>query len=660
MRTGVDTRLLMRLAAASIVLGVLVGSSSAKSRGNEEPSWVREVASRAVPSLPGKVPAFVLLNSQEVTVDSSGLMTTQTRYAVKILTHDGKDEAEVLEFYERGGRQVLDLRAWLVEPDGKIRTYEKGSVEDLGAFNGDLYNDIRLRRIRLSNPELNSVFVYESRVQDKANEGQDRFVFGNRLPVFEARYSLTLPTGWNCSGKMMNAAPLQSSSEGNTSRWILKNLPYRESEPFAPQLAGSAPTLAVDFGPPSGTAGPAVFHSWSDVADWHARIADGQTDSSPSMQAKVRELTASASDTLAKIRTIGHFVQSFRYIEIATDLGNQGGFRPHLASQVFDRQYGDCKDKVNLMRAMLKTAGLASFPVAIYSGDRTHVKEEWPSPSQFNHAILAIPVDSLNLGNAVVDTPVGRALLFDPTDEKTPMGDLPIYEQGSLALLCASGRGSLLRVPVFPPETNRMTETVRATLASDGHLDAAFSRESTGQSARGERALSASAEESKTAFERTLGAYIPALSVSDWQTRDVYLENCFTTKAHLTSLQYAKVIGTGTLMINPAVLPTPALRLPSTDGRSAPIIVNGRLYRKQVELELPPGYSIEEMPAPFSADASFAHFSVSYREAAGKLLVEEELRTETAAISPARYREVKKFFDNVAGADRQSLILVKR
>ncbi len=124
-----------------LVLVLSTSLSWSKAKEKEAPSWVKEVATRSVPVYPGKVPAVVLLNEQKVKVDPDGTVTTVTRRAVKILNHQGKGEADVLEYYEKGGRQVRDLKAWLVVPYGYVRTFEKEAVEDLGAYNEDLYND---------------------------------------------------------------------------------------------------------------------------------------------------------------------------------------------------------------------------------------------------------------------------------------------------------------------------------------------------------------------------------------------------------------------------------------------------------------------------------------------------------------------------------------
>src|SRR5205823_1227749 len=106
------------------------------------------------------------------------------------------------------------------------------------------------------------------------------------------------------------------------------------------------------------------------------------------------------------------------------------GYKPHAAAEVFAKQYGDCKDKANLMRAMLKSIHIESYLVLLFSGDSTVVREEWPSPAQFNHCIIAVKLNEGSTTTSVVDLPVaGRLLIFDPTDEFTSMGDLPLEEQ---------------------------------------------------------------------------------------------------------------------------------------------------------------------------------------------------------------------------------------
>jgi len=348
-----------KIAALILITGVAFGASKEK----EAPSWVTEVATRAFPVYSGKVPAVVLLDEQHVTVQPTGMVDTVTRHAVKILNHEGKNEAVVVEGYEKGGRQVKELHAWLVAPGGFVKTYDKGSVQDLGAYRDELYNDYRLRLIKADNAEIGAVFVYESEVMEKATAAEDSFRFQTALPSVESRYSITVPAGWSATATVLNHEPVTPVIDGTTYTWTLKNLPFRESEAAAPQLSSTGPLLAVDYHPPSSIADLPDFKAWSDVSRWYTGIAAPQANITPEIAAKVRELTAGLSTEYEKIRALGHYVQKVRYVEIAMDLSHNGGVRPHDAAEVFAKQYGDCKDKANLLHTMLKSAGIQSYLV---------------------------------------------------------------------------------------------------------------------------------------------------------------------------------------------------------------------------------------------------------------------------------------------------------
>ena len=417
----------------------------------------------------------------------------------------------------------------------------------------------------------------------------------------------------------------------------------------------------MDFKPPPGMVDPPSLKSWRDVSQWHTRIAAPQADADPEMEAKVRELTAGLSSEYDKIRAIGHFVQRFRYVEIAMDLSNYGGVRPHPAAQVFAKQYGDCKDKANLMRALLKSAGIPSYLIAVYSGDRTFVKKEWASPSQFNHMILAAQVTEATKSPVAIDSPVGRLLLFDPTDEKTPLGDLPFHEQGSYALLCAGASGDLVRIPVVAAEANLLSQTINVALDAGGGITASLSFESTGQAARRERGLyeDGSPEQYKSAMERYLSGYAKGASVAKVDARDSFDQNRFSASLNFTSEHYAQLMQDRMLVFNPAMIEPAAARFPVVKERLEPIILNGKVYRKRVIVTLPPGFTVDEMPSPFTAEVPFARFTVAYRQESGQLVMDEELRTETVTLPATDYPKVKKFFDNVFGADSQNAVLIK-
>jgi hypothetical protein len=645
--------------AAFLLFAPALWCSAAK----DIPSWVEEASTRKLPAYSGKVPAAVLLDEQHVTMDTAGTMTTVERRAIKILNQQGRRDAIVFVHYWKSRRDVKDLHAWLIAPSGFQKTFDKNSIMDVGAFNdAELYTDGRARMIAADNPEIGSVFAYEYTVQEKALMAQDEFLFQTRLPALLSRYTLSLPAGWTAKAALFNQLPLQPIVDGSSYTWELRDLPFREAED---ESASTFPRLAVSFQPPAGSSSPAqVLTSWGDVSRWQYSLAQGQDEATPEIGVKVNQLIAGAKSDYEKLRSIGHYVQTIRYVAIEMDLQNGGGYVPHSAGAVFAKQYGDCKDKANLMRSMLKAAGLSSYLVAVFSGDRTHVRDQWPSPRQFNHMILGTKVpDTVNAPTAIA-TPLGRLLIFDPTDDKTPVGDLPGDEQGSLALLLAADHGDLVRMPVTQPEANTTDVSVDATLTAAGALSASFVNEKAGQPASVERHRHASenAEEYKTGYQRFLNDHAKGALISKLAADDHFEQNRFDLRIDFESKDYAQLMQGRLLVFNPAVvalLRSVAPEFPKHEQRVGPVVLRAALYRKTVHLKLPPGFAIDEAPVPATMQSAFAKFTLTFKQDPGMLTMIEELRTEAATLPPDQFETVKTFFDNCHGADRQNVVLAK-
>lgn len=644
---------------------LLFASGGFAATSKDVPSWVQEVSSRSLPPYSGKVPAAVLLEEQHVSVDNLGLVTTKERRAVKIFTHEGKRNAEVTVHYFKGGRRVKALRAWLVAPNGFVKIYEKNSIADLGAFEQmELYNDIRFEQIKADNPEIGAVFAYEAEVEERVLFAQDEYAFQNNLPVVESRYTVTVPQGWSVKGRVFNYAPMEPAVDGTTYTWKLSNLPFREREVYSPSLPGLVPLLAVDLLPPANASGVAstCFRSWADVSRWHTNLSAGQEEVTPELAAKSRELTVNARNEYDKIQAIGQYVQKIKYVAIEMDQAHGGGYKPHAASLVFRQQYGDCKDKANLMRALLKATGMESYLVAIYAGDRTFVRQEWPSPSQFNHMIIAVRVSDNTTAPTVVQAPaLGRVFIFDPTSETTPVGDLPWYEQGSFAALMAGDKGSILKMPVTKPEDNSTDLTVMAELTGNGELKASCSFVESGHFAESRRAqkLYRSPDQYRQSVGEFFSGRVKNAAISQLDSEDQLSQNRFRLNVQFGSPLYGQLMQGRLLVFNPSILEPTHPMFPVNEARTEPIVLRAEMLRKHVRIKLPPGFTVDEMPQSFRQQAGWGEFSLTFEQKGNELILEEGLKTEAVTLSPDQYRDVKRFFDQFSGADHQQAVLVK-
>ncbi|MFN2532365.1 MAG: DUF3857 domain-containing protein, partial [Pyrinomonadaceae bacterium] len=466
--------MLIRTASLCLLLFTLPNTLSA-AIADDAPSWLQQAAGVTAPTYDRDVPAVVLLQDSTMTVDNEGKITTQTRFAIRILTREGRVFAGAAELYLTKVGKVKDLRAWLIRSNGTVKKYGGDATFDHISDQNDIYDEYRVKEIDASqDADAGMVFGYESSTEDRPLFHQERLPFQSRLPSLVSRYTLVLPSGWSATSVTFNHTTIAPSTNGTSYTWELQSLPPIRPEPASPETDSLAPIVAISYFPNEGIAGKSnAFEDWRQVSRWASELHDPQSVADNAVAAKAKELTANVTTELEKIKAIGSFVQGLQYISIDIGIGRGNGYRPHPAAVVLSKAYGDCKDKANLMRAMLQSIGIVAYPVAIFLGDPTHVRSEWPSPRQFNHCIVAIKISDNTVTSSTIQHPtLGRLLIFDATDEHTLLGDLPVEEQGSLALIIAGDAGGLERMPTLPPESSRLDRNAQIALAGDGSITA--------------------------------------------------------------------------------------------------------------------------------------------------------------------------------------------
>ncbi len=633
---------------------------------NEDaPAWLRQAASASAPVYARDVPAVVLLDEANTTVSEDGRITTTATYAVRILTNEGRNFAVAAAGYETDSGKVRDMRAWLIRPSGQTKAYGKSDVMDRAAALNDVYNEARVKLISASDEaETGAVFGYQTTSESRAFFNQTIWPFQERLPVLASRVTLTLPVGWHASGTTFNHANVEPRVEGSAYTWELRNLPPIEPEPASPSVENLAPRLAINYAPPGSASSVSAkaFANWNQVSRWYTDLSDAQTAPNDALTAKARSLTANSKTELERIAAIGRYVQNLQYISIQIGAGR---YRPHAAAEVFAKSYGDCKDKANLMRAMLKSIGIESYPVLIFSGDPTFVREEWASPTQFNHCIIAVKVtDATQAATVVQHAKLGRLLIFDATDDDTPVGFLPDHEQNSFALIAAGDTGSLMRMPVASPEANKLERQTEAVLAADGGLTATVRETAIGQAAvnfRREFHHLARPQYTKM-IEAWITRNANGASISKVEPVDsaTFADNRFALAVDFAAARYAQLMNNRLLVFKPAIVSHRDSLSLTNATRRAPIVLEANAYTETVRVQLPAGFDVDELPDAVKVETPFGSYVATYETKDGKLLFTRALIVRAATIPANQYDAVRNFFAHINAAEQAPVVLAKK
>lgn len=124
---------------------------------------------------------------------------------------------------------------------------------------------------------------------------------------------------------------------------------------------------------------------------------------------------AKATD-FEKIDTLYKYLQrNYRYVSVQLGIG---GRMPKSATEVYENKFGECKRLSNLMKAMLKEAGItAQYSKVRVGREEDDIMVDFPA-QQFNHIILRVPLSE-------------EVLWLECTSKYLPtgyLGDLPAIE----------------------------------------------------------------------------------------------------------------------------------------------------------------------------------------------------------------------------------------
>lgn len=170
--------------------------------------------------------------------------------------------------------------------------------------------------------------------------------------------------------------------------WVRDDVAAQVGEPGMPWSATTPELLQFS-----------EFKDWAEVAAWGAALFD-ESGPAGAVAAKADEIRAAHATPQARLTEALRFVQQeVRYFGVAI---GPGSHRPHAPQRVLEQRFGDCKDKVTLLAALLRRLELPVRPVLVSARLRERVDEMLPSPLAFDHVIARVELN-------------GQPLVLDPT-----------------------------------------------------------------------------------------------------------------------------------------------------------------------------------------------------------------------------------------------------
>jgi len=648
------------------VLAICTLAASQPASCGDAPQWMHALVNVPVPSHDEKTDAVLLYSEDTLIVQGNGKIKNTKRRVYKILRPGGKRFGTVRADFD-SETKINSIHGWCIPAQGKdYEIKDKDAIETalFGVQDGELMSDLKTKLLTIPAADLGNIVGYEIDQEVRPYVLQDVWEFQEvNVPVREARYTLQLPPGWEYKAAWLNHAPVTPTSGGaNQWQWVLSDVGAIKPEYNMPPRAGVVGQMIVSLLPQGGGQNKG-FVDWNDMGRWEDRLAQGRRDASAEIKQKVAALTGSSSTNLAKMRALAQFVQKeIRYVAIQLGIG---GWQPHPAAEIFVHHYGDCKDKATLMSSMLKEIGVESYYLSVNT-TRGIITPETPATRWFDHEILAVrlPEDAKDPSLvAVLEHPkLGRLLIFDPTDEWTPYGQLRGPLQSNYALLVTPDGGELIKLPQLPTSMNGVERTARLTLDSAGTLRGEFVDQRNGDYAMYQRAtlksVSKDADRIKP-IETLVSHSLPTFQITKASVQNLnQTDQPFKYVYSLLAEKYAKTTG-NLLLVRPRILGFNSSDLLETkEPRKFPVEFDGPVKNTDVfEIALPAGYEVDDLPPPVNADYSFASYHSKTEVNGSTLRYTRTFEVKELSVPLSKVEDLKKLYRIIAGDERNTAVL---
>ena len=526
-----------------------------------------------------------------------------------LLTPRGLNESErAAQGFYPDTQSLAVLEAWVDQPDGTrvavtpANTFTRPSAASQGApgFSGGLTTTVlfpQLRpgsrthvkwRLAQNTPPLLGFNAWDEAAFDMATT-QD---------AVDISAPMSVPLRWAQRG---GYAVTDEQVDGQ--RHIHAELDHTAGQAREPSMVATS-----DFQP--------MFLA-SSLPDWEAigaiyyRQSRDRVTVTPAVAALAERIAGHAEGLDAARRIYDWVATNIRYVAIFLDPND--GYVPHAADAVLAAGYGDCKDHVALMQALLAARGIEAQAALVDWGTRTR---DLPmvNPGQFNHAFVYLPQYDV---------------YANPTNPYATFGALDRRLAGKITVL-ATETGRVGRTPPSSPEANRYSMDSSVRLAPDGTLAGAanFTTAANLDSAiRGAMAGSASPRElAERVLNNTAEGGFGEFHTSD--PRD--LEQPFDLVATWNSPHGITFQGRHAYVVMPTgpdLRPPHSMRayLASSGERRVAMTVGAGDYNWTTTLLLPPGVAVASVPQDNALRNAAGSYAAHYELVAGGLRAKREL-----------------------------------
>lgn len=405
----------------------------------------------------------ILEDDESYTFDDAGRLTHVGYFVYKVLTQKGAEGWDALSVgWQPWHEDRPQIRVRVITSDLNEHLLDPNTITEGPAYEGQykLYSDAR--RLRAPFPAIAPGAVVEQ--EFIIREAEPLFpagrmgvtTFGRELvPVEHSHVDFDVPAALPLRTSTLLLPDIKQQREEVNGRVRLSfDIGRLEGmDPRDPSLPANDP-MYPQLSYSTGASWQAVGAAYAKIVDEHADVA--------SVKDTVSRIIAGKKSLAEKEAAILDYVgREVRYTGI--EFGG-AALVPHSPVETLGKKYGDCKDKATLLVTMFRAAGIPAYVALLNAGSRMDVPPDQPGFGMFDHAIVFVPGAAAPKKNQAP----APDMWIDATDRYARLGQLPIADQGRMALIARPETTALTKIPESTSRDNVLIELREIKLSENG------------------------------------------------------------------------------------------------------------------------------------------------------------------------------------------------
>ncbi len=553
-----------------------------------------------------------------------GTSVTRNIERVKIFNERGRHLASKLISYREGYQEVKIFFANTIKPNGQVIPVDKNDIHDSSEYAGyEFYTDIKQKSFTMPAVEDGCIIEYAYEIKNLKPvlpfDFFATFFCQNFYPLEEDIAEIVLPANIELKYKKFKTTLTpQIISVNNKTRYIFTNTKQKEIIPEArmPSLYDSNTFPQLSFW---------TLKNWETISRWYINLVQEQMTSDNELTNFTRQLVGDKKTKEEKINSIFNFVsQKIRYVAV---LLGPYTHKPHAAYEIFQKRYGDCKDKTILLLTMLKIAGIEGLPVLVPAYGE-YFDESIPSLNAFNHVIAVVPSGD-------------KYFWLDATNETAAYNSVPFFRSTDVFLINTDGSYKFIKTPDLDNTKDSSSAEIKYKIDQEGDADLDCIYTYSGKAAESIRYFyKYSPPEQRKKFFEGKGITVKELNLSSFtDTREPFI---IRLKGSLKNL--AQKLDENLMVLSNIIQLDSYRDITAANERKYPIVVRSSYHSQEnYSYVFPAGFKIKKLPPAFSLKNPFIQRSEKYSFQGSSLNVSIERKSFDHTIKLTDLNDFKKY-----------------